>query len=77
MASYQVSYVVRGGGHPGAIRIERRRPRLGQRVRLGGVPFVVAEIQDLLPPREGVGFVHVTLERVEAGAPAASAGAGP
>ncbi len=77
MASYQVSYVVRGGGHPGAIRVERRRPRLGQRVRLGGALFVVAEIQDLLPPREGVGFVHVTLEPVGVGASAASAGAGP
>ena len=61
-AIYKVSYVVRGGSHPGAIINEEKRPQVGQRVKLGAQEFEVVEIVDLMPARGDFSFLHVTLQ---------------
>lgn len=61
-AVYKVSYVVRGGSHPGAIINEDRRPEIGQRVKLGVQEFEVVEVVDLMPSRGDFSFLHVTLQ---------------
>ena len=58
---YKVSYVVLGGKHPGAIRNEKTRPEAGHRVRLGRNTFLVVEVSDLLPQRDDIQYLHVTL----------------
>jgi len=61
-AVYKVSYVVRGGIHPGAIINEEKRPQVGQRVKLGAQEFEVVEVVDLMPARGDFSFLHVTLQ---------------
>ena len=61
-AIYKVSYVVRGGSHPGAIINEEQRPQVGQRVKLGAQEFEVIEVVDLMPARGDFSFLHVTLQ---------------
>lgn len=61
-AIYKVSYVVRGGGHPGAIANEEKKPEIGQIVKLGAREFKVLEVVDLMPARGGFNFLHVTVE---------------
>jgi hypothetical protein len=58
---YKVSYVVLGGKHPGAIRNETRRPEVSGRIRLGRRSFAIVEVSDLLPPRDDIQYLHVTL----------------
>ncbi len=62
---YKISYVVAGSSHPGAIVNDDRRPRVGERIQLDGVPFEVVEVIDLMPPRGEFAYVHVTCEPVE------------
>lgn len=57
---YKVSYVIRGGGHPGAILDTDEMPQVGQVVTLGGADFEIVETEKLLPERAGFGFLHVT-----------------
>lgn len=59
---YKVSYVVRGGGHPGAIVNEEQKPEIGQTVKLGAKQFRVLEVVDLMPARGEFNFLHVTVE---------------
>ena len=61
-AIFKVSYVVRGGSHPGAIINEDQRPQVGQRVKLGAQEFEVIEVVDLMPARGDFSFLHVTLQ---------------
>jgi len=63
--TYKVSYVVIGGEHPGAIANEVERPRVGGRVRIGRAMFEIAEIHEVLPPREDFVFLHATVRPVE------------
>jgi hypothetical protein len=58
--NYKVSYVVKGGQHPGAILNTDHRPLKGDRVK-----FTVLEVIDLMPPRGDFQFLHVTLEKAE------------
>lgn len=62
---YKVSYVVQGGGHPGAIVNEERKPEIGQMVKLGAKEFRVLEVVDLMPARGDFNFLHVTVEPTE------------
>lgn len=62
---YKVSYVVQGGGHPGAILNEEKKPEIGQMVKLGAREFTVLEVVDLMPARGEFSFLHVTLEPAE------------
>lgn len=61
-AIYKVSYVVQGGGHPGAIVNEEQKPEIGQTVTLGAKEFKVVEVVDLMPARGEFNFLHVTVE---------------
>jgi hypothetical protein len=58
---FKVSYVVAGGGHPGAIVNEDQKPVVGERVKLGKDEFEVVEVLDLIPARGDFSFLHVTI----------------
>ncbi len=65
MLIYQVSYVVIGGKHPGAIVVQTKRPQVGDLVTLGDQQFMITEVIDLMPPSGGVTFLHATCRPVE------------
>lgn len=58
---FKVSYVVTGGGHPGAIVNEDKQPEVGDRVKLGKDEFEILEVVDLMPARGDFRFLHVTV----------------
>jgi hypothetical protein len=62
---YQVSYVVIGSKHPGAIVSVDKRPVVGEQVSFGGKTFEVLEVQELTPATGNFGFLHVTCRAVE------------
>lgn len=62
---YQVSFVVVGGHHPGAIMSLDRRPEVGEIVSFGAQKFEVLEVQELAPIMGNFGFLHVTCRPVE------------
>ena len=57
---YQISYVVIGSDHPGAIVSVDSRPEVGEKVSFGGQTFEVLEVQELTPVTGNFGFLHVT-----------------
>lgn len=57
---YKVSYVVKGGEHPGAIINVDERPQVGDEVSFDGHIFEVIEIMQLMPPIGDMGFLHAT-----------------
>jgi hypothetical protein len=57
---YKVSYVVRGGSHPGAILDAETVPKVGETVTFGGQEFRIIEVMELMPSRGGFGFLHAT-----------------
>jgi hypothetical protein len=57
---YKVSYVVRGGSHPGAILDAETIPQVGESVTFGGQEFRIIEVMELMPSRGGFGFLHAT-----------------
>ena len=63
---YQISYVVVGSNHPGAIVSVDERPEVGEFVTFGGQTFEVLEVQELTPATGNFGFLHVTCRLVEA-----------
>ncbi len=62
---YQVSYVVVGSEHPGAIVSVNKRPEVGEKVSFGGLTFEVLEVQELTPMTGNFGFLHVTCRAVK------------
>ncbi len=62
---YKVSYVVSGGGHPGAIMNEYEMPQLGDRVEIGDKVFEVTEVLEMTPPRGDFQYLHVTVKPVD------------
>jgi hypothetical protein len=62
---YQVSFVVVGSHHPGAIVSVDKRPEVGETVSFGGQRFEVLEVQELTPVTGNFGFLHVTCRLVE------------
>ncbi len=65
MVTYKVSYVVLGGGHPGAIVNELKRPEIGDRVQIGKNTFEVVEVMEVMPPRGDFAFLHATVKPVD------------
>jgi len=57
---YKVSCVIKGGSHPGAILNLDTRPSVGKEIQLNGEQFEVIEVAELIPPREGFTYLHVT-----------------
>lgn len=68
MPVYQVSYVVIGADHPGAILLQEHPPQVGEQVRLGDLTCTVEEVIELLPPQGGIIFLHVTCRPTESAA---------
>jgi hypothetical protein len=62
---YKVSYVVRGGSHPGAILDAETIPQVGDTVTFGGQEFRIIEVMELMPSRGGFGFLHATCVPME------------
>lgn len=62
---YKVSYVVRGGDHPGAIMNVEAPPQVGDRVYLGRNEFEVIEVLELMPPLGEFSFLQVTCRPIE------------
>ncbi len=65
MIRYQVSYVVIGGDHPGAIVNELKRPQVGDHVQIGKNTFEVVEVMEVMPPRGDFAFLHATVKPIE------------
>jgi hypothetical protein len=61
---YKVSYVVRDGSHPGAILDAKKKPEVGETITFGDKTFILEEVMELLPPRGGFGFLHVTCSQI-------------
>ncbi len=63
---YRVSYMVRGEvrgkRHPGLTRDQDIAPEVGERIEMGGDVFEIIEVQELIPPMGGFGFLHATCE---------------
>ncbi len=55
---YKVSYVVEGGGHPGAIINVDEKPEIGQEVEFDGRVFLITDVTELMPPLGDFGFLH-------------------
>lgn len=72
MMRYQVSYVVIGGDHPGAIVNELKRPQVGDQVQIGKNTFQVVEVMEVMPPRGDFAFLHATVKPIESIAEAES-----
>jgi tRNA U34 5-carboxymethylaminomethyl modifying enzyme MnmG/GidA len=66
---YKVSYVVVGGGHPGAIANADSPPRVGDHVTLGEQEFEVLDVVELMPPRGGFTFLHATCQLIDSEKP--------
>ncbi|TEU14157.1 MAG: hypothetical protein E3J21_16660 [Anaerolineales bacterium] len=62
---YIVSFVVQGGGHPGAIQNMEKRPDKGDRVKLGDKFYEVVEVVEIVPARGEFGYLHATCRPVE------------
>lgn len=58
---YKVSYVIQGGNLPGAIRHQHEKPKLGMCVKIGSNTFRIIEVYEMMPPCDGVQFLHVII----------------
>lgn len=62
---YKVSYVVEGGGHPGAIMNSDSYPNIGDKVSFDGNQYEITDIQELMPPIGDFGFLHASCKIVK------------
>ncbi len=62
---YKVSYVVKGGGYPGAIQSEDAAPEVGQTVQIGPMEFKIIDVHEIMPPRGNYHHLHATVEPFE------------
>jgi hypothetical protein len=62
---YKVSFVVKGGEHPGAIQNMEERPKKGDRVKLGNKLFEIVEVLEVMPSRGEFGYLHATCRPIE------------
>ncbi len=60
--TYQVSYVIRGERGAGKIAAADHYPEIGEEVELAGRRYRIIEVEDLIPPRAEVCYVHVLCE---------------
>jgi hypothetical protein len=64
--TYNVSYVVLGGEHPGRMQSQENSPRVGEKIRLGDLLVEVVEVRELMPPMGDFAYLHVTCRPVKA-----------
>ena len=62
---YKVSFVVPGRRDVGGIQNINRKPKAGDRVRIGNQTFEVVEVTELMPPRGDFAYLHATCKPVE------------
>lgn len=62
---YKVSIVVADAKHPGAIMNSDRKIEVGDELELDGQRFVAIEVEELMPPVGGFGFIHVTCRTLD------------
>ena len=62
---YKVSFVVQGGGHPGAIQNMEKRPEPGDRIKLGNKFFEIVEVLEIMPSRGEFGYLHATCRPIK------------
>jgi len=62
---YKVSFVIQGGGHPGAIQNMEKRPEKGDRVKLGNKLYEIVEVLEIIPSRGEFGYLHATCRPIE------------
>ncbi len=67
---YKVSYVIAGGGHPGAMINQNHAPEIGKLVKLGHEMYRIVEVAELLPPMGNFAYLHVICRPAEAPAEA-------
>ena len=60
MATYKVSYVVKGSDHPGGIVNRDAPPEIGEKFKVGDVLLEVLEVVELMPPRGEFYYLHAT-----------------
>jgi hypothetical protein len=62
---YKMSYVVEDGSHNGAIVNIDHLPQVGEELHVDGSVFLVLEVEELIPPVDDFGFLHVTCRRLQ------------
>lgn len=62
---YKVSFVIQGGGHPGAIQNMEGRPKEGDRVRLDNELYEIVEVLEIIPAKGEFGYLHATCRPVK------------
>lgn len=60
--TYHVSYVIRGERGAGKIVEVDHYPEVGEEVELAGRRYRIVEVEDLIPPRAEVSYVHALCE---------------
>ena len=63
--TYKISYVVEGGGHPGAIINSDVYPEPGDQVTFDGNNYIITDVQELMPPIGDFGFLHASCKIAE------------
>jgi len=57
---YKVSFVVKGGTHPGGIQNLEEEPKVGDVWKLGDQEFEIIEVMEIIPPRGNFAYLHAT-----------------
>ncbi len=57
---YKVSFVVKGGTHPGGIQNLDEEPQVGDVWKLGDQEFEIIEVMEIIPPRGNFAYLHAT-----------------
>ena len=65
MPIYKVSYVVKGGNHPGGIVNLEKMPVEKERIRFGNLELEFVEVVELMPPRGDFYYIHATCKIAE------------
>jgi len=64
MATYKISYVVKGADHPGGIVNKDTAPEIGETFSVGEIELRILEVVELIPPRGEFYYLHATCEKV-------------
>jgi hypothetical protein len=58
---YRISYIVENDTSPGVITSQERQPQVGEVVDFGLGQFIIVDVCEILPPKDGTQFLVVTL----------------
>ncbi|MDW8171635.1 MAG: hypothetical protein RML73_04045 [Anaerolineae bacterium] len=58
---YRISYIVENDTSPGIITSQDKPPQVGETVNFGLGQFVIIDVCEILPPKDGTQFLIVTL----------------